>query len=523
MRSHPFFSVCLLLIHLFLMDSQTVGASERLQDRFTKEHPLLFGLDLDYPPLEYLDETGAPKGCDVEFTRELLHRMDINFIYQPNTWENISDDVISGKVDLGMMVYSPYRKDILNYSRAVIRLYYQIVHRKDADTYFDMRNLRDKEVAFMLSKPVRDTLTHFGAKPVVVRELGLAFQQLAQGKYDAIICFRYQAKYLIDTYNLDNLVAEDFTLTPREYCLVSKDKELIEAIDQHVTHMHADGTIDRIYDIALHAEAVEIPQWLWYAIVCFVVVTLIVIVVMQLKHSKRLNKEMERAKRSEQLKTILLGNVSHALRTPLNAIIGFSDVLCTADDGKNISLEERQMLYGEINKNGHQLFHFINELLLLSNLESSNREFNYEICNIEEEMEKLEKEFKPKVKPKVNLYISKAPLVVNVDIELFRTLIYHLLSNAVSYTEEGTIEVSYNQQDDGLYFEVKDTGQGIPESMRENIFALLSDKSTYMRSESPGLGLTICRAIINLYKGKIGAKSAKGEGSTFWIWIPIHS
>ena len=81
---------------------------------FTKERPLVFGIDLDYAPLEYVDEEGVPSGYDVEFTKRLMNRLNIPFTYSPNTWENIAGDIMSGKVDLGMMVFSPYRQHLTN-------------------------------------------------------------------------------------------------------------------------------------------------------------------------------------------------------------------------------------------------------------------------------------------------------------------------------------------------------------------------------------------------------------------------
>ena len=124
---------------------------------------MLFGIDMDYPPMEYVDSEGTPSGYDVEFTTELMHRLNIPFTFSPNTWENISGDILTGRVDLGMMVYSPYRKDSTNYSRAVFRLYYQIVYRQDDTSSFDVRNLVNKRVAYMSSRPIRDTLTRVGA------------------------------------------------------------------------------------------------------------------------------------------------------------------------------------------------------------------------------------------------------------------------------------------------------------------------------------------------------------------------
>ena len=110
--------VCILLLMIFASS----GKADNLG--FTKDHPLVFGMDKDYAPMEYLDEQDNPCGYDVEFTKRLMKRLDIPFTYAPNTWENIAGDILQGRVDLGMMVYSTYRKDMTNYSRAVFRLYY---------------------------------------------------------------------------------------------------------------------------------------------------------------------------------------------------------------------------------------------------------------------------------------------------------------------------------------------------------------------------------------------------------------
>ena len=203
-------SLCLLL----LQSLTNLAKAENLG--YTKFNPLKIGLDLDYAPLEYVDANGLPQGLDVELTQALMKRLNIPYTYSPNTWENISGDVINGRVDLGMMVYSPYRKDIVNYSRAVFRLYYQVVYRNNESEQFDMRHLEGKNVAYMASRPITDTLTKAGAVLHVIRDLPKALKDLSGGRYDAIICFRYQAKYHIDHQELKNLTGEDMTLTPRE-------------------------------------------------------------------------------------------------------------------------------------------------------------------------------------------------------------------------------------------------------------------------------------------------------------------
>ena len=96
---------------------------------YTESKPLLFGIDQNYPPLEYVDEDGNPNGADVELVKQLTKRMNIPVVYKPNKWAAIAGDVMNGKVDLGMMVFSPYRQEQTNYSRAVLRQYYQMLTR----------------------------------------------------------------------------------------------------------------------------------------------------------------------------------------------------------------------------------------------------------------------------------------------------------------------------------------------------------------------------------------------------------
>ena len=430
-----------LLTVLMMLSFVTLAKAEALG--YNEEHPLLFGIDKDYPPMEFLDSEGEPHGYDIEFTKALMSRLDIPFAYRPNTWENISEDVLKGRVDLGMMVFSPYRKDLTNYSRAVFRLYYQIVYRNEnRDKRFDIRNLTGKEVAYMSSRPITDTLTKAGATLFVVQDLSKTFKELSSGRYDAVICFRYQAKYLIETYGYKNLRSEDLTLTPREYCYVSHDKALIDLINRELDKMEEEGLIRRIYgdSITSFGEFV-IPMWVWYLLAALVLIFLIVTVILQSRYQRRLRKEVERAQRSERLKTIFLGNVSHALRTPLNAVIGFSDVL--SQDNGEMTPDDRKELLHLINENGQQLLHFIEELLELSNIEGKDQLFQRSEVNLRQALEDYADTVRPLLPEEVTLKIKGQGGCVFLDANLFRYIVIHLLNNAIKYTKEGQITLQY--------------------------------------------------------------------------------
>ena len=598
-------NILLILTFALKVNANNLGYSD--------SKPLILGIDQDYPPLEYVDEKGKPSGADVEFSKILMKRMNIPFKFAPNTWGAIANDILTGKVDLGMMVYSPYRKNVTNYSRAVIRLYYQLVTRKGTKRNYGLRDMHNVEVALMASRPVRDTLQKIGARLVIVDDLTKAMKELSAGKYDAVVCYRYQAKYLIGKHKLQNLEQEDLTLTPREYCYVSNNKKLIVAIDKELDKMEKEGLMDEVYgNVASTFNGIIIPRWVYIAIVAFVIVALLAVILNQMHNTRQLKKALdiareneekakaseekarqseevaranaekareneaiamanaekaraseaeaqriadvarrnakeaehnamvasqneakareaaEAAKKSEELKDIFLGNMSHSLRTPLNAIIGFSDLLMSMGDDA-LPPEERTNLLQLINKNGLELLHLINELLSLSEVEGDNQLFKREVTDVDYEMGQYASEIRMQLKDGVTLEVVEPidGLRALVDKKLMRIVTMHLLENAMQHTNEGKITLSYYLKEGGMYVEVKDTGVGLPEKLKQNIFGLLADKNTYTHDENqdnPGLGLSVCKAIIDRCNGKIGARdnTEDGKGTIFWYWTPTE-
>ena len=506
---------------------------------YTKENPLIFGIDMDYPPLEYLDENGVPSGYDVIFTKRLMKRLEIPFTYAPNTWKEIAHDVLNGRVDLGMMVFSPYRQDSTNYSRAVFRLYYQLITRKNENNDMGLRSMKGKDIAFMSSRPIVDTLKKANANIHIITDLKEAVIDLSKGKYDGVICFRYQARYLMEQNKLGNLETEDLTLMPREYCYVSHNKQLIDAINAELEKMDDEGVIEDVYaPVKTSLDTLKIPMWVWLLLLGVIIAALLLVTYLQRRSQRLLKAEMlrvrkseeearrseENARKSEELKTVFLSNVSHALRTPLNAIIGFSDLMLTSET--ELSRAEQQNLLELINKNGLQLLHMINELLSLSDIEGKQQLYERQVTDIDYEMSQYVAEIRPQLAEGVVLNVEEplGGMRALLDPKLLRMVTMHLLENAQQHTTEGAVTLSYYVKEGGIYVEVKDTGCGLPEELKENIFTLLSEKKTYLQDETPGLGLTICKAILDRTGGRMGARdhTEHGHGTVIWFWAPVE-
>lgn len=223
-----------------------------------------------------------------------------------------------------------------------------------------------------------------------------------------------------------------------------------------------------------------------------------------------------RAEENDKLKSMYLANMSHEIRTPLNAIVGFSDLLATAQ-----TESERKEYLSVIHSNNDLLLQLINDILDLSKMEAGMMELNYTDVNINELCSHIAESMRLKAKNGVQVIYkpSSSPCVIKTDKNRLNQLITNLVGNAIKFTPQGFIKISYDWvNDDNLRFVVADTGIGIEKSQQENIFERFVQIGH--TGTGSGLGLSICKNIVNMMGGKIGVDSNVGEGAKFWFTIP---
>lgn len=259
-------------------------------------------------------------------------------------------------------------------------------------------------------------------------------------------------------------------------------------------------------------------------------ITLTIVYVVGLYHlwkyyKRRLHQEMRRAQKSEQLKTVFLANVSHALRTPLNSIIGFSDLLLS-EEMEGIPQEQTKEMVTHINQNGKQLLHFISQLLELSNFEGSMLTFTKIEVNLAELMASYRREILRDTNPNVavRIHTQLSPhCKVTLDTNLMHQLIMRLLSNAARHTKQGSITINYAHERKGLAVSIIDTGSGLPEKYKEHIFSMLENEDAMtLLNQGSGLGLSICKSIVDALSGEISLTSEEGKGTTATFWFPCR-
>ena len=242
----------------------------------------------------------------------------------------------------------------------------------------------------------------------------------------------------------------------------------------------------------------------------------------QLKETeKQLTLAKEKAENADLSKSAFLANMSHEIRTPLNAITGFAEVLASANT------EEEKAQYQEIIKmNADLLLQLVNDILDMSKIEAGTLEFVYTKVDINLLLSDLRQLFQMRVNDAgKNIRIIAEPSLPSCSIETDRNRVAQVLSNfttnAIKFTQEGTISIGYEARDTELYFYVTDTGAGIPADKLPEVFGrfvkLNKDK------KGTGLGLSISKTIVNKLEGQIGADSVEGKGSTFWFTIPYRT
>jgi len=241
----------------------------------------------------------------------------------------------------------------------------------------------------------------------------------------------------------------------------------------------------------------------------------------QLKETeKQLTLAKEKAENADLSKSAFLANMSHEIRTPLNAITGFAEILASANT------EEEKAQYQEIIKmNADLLLQLVNDILDMSKIEAGTLEFVYTKVDINLLLSDLRQLFQMKVDAGGNIQIIAEPSLPSCSIETDRNRVAQVLSNfttnAIKFTQEGTISIGYEARDTELYFYVTDTGAGIPADKLPEVFGrfvkLNKDK------KGTGLGLSISKTIVNKLEGQIGADSVEGKGSTFWFTIPYRT
>lgn len=230
-----------------------------------------------------------------------------------------------------------------------------------------------------------------------------------------------------------------------------------------------------------------------------------------------LKNALSKAEESDRLKSAFIANMSHEIRTPLNAIIGFTSVLPDID-GK----EERQELINLIQENNQKLLRIIDDVMNISKIEAGKEQLQMLTFDINPILDEVVNKYMSDLKPGITMTTRYAAQQQEVTTDLTRLTesLNHLVSNAVKFTNQGSITVGYEPvKDRKLHIWVRDTGIGIAPENHERVFERFYKVDEFV--PGAGLGLSLCRTMAFSLGGNVGVDSRLGEGSTFWMEIPV--
>ena len=225
-----------------------------------------------------------------------------------------------------------------------------------------------------------------------------------------------------------------------------------------------------------------------------------------------------KAEESDRLKTAFLANMGHEIRTPLNAIVGFADLLPVVE-----SEEDRNQLIREIQNNNQKLLRIIDGLVSMSKIEAEAKNLVKSQTNLVEVLSEITQTYMQMVDSQTVVLATQFPyteLMMTTDVAKLREMVDQLMQNAVKFTLKGSITLGFELIDgEHVRIWVKDTGKGIAEADKERIFERFVKVDEYI--PGTGLGLSVAKSHAASLGGTIGVDSRPGEGSTFWVVLPL--
>jgi signal transduction histidine kinase len=235
---------------------------------------------------------------------------------------------------------------------------------------------------------------------------------------------------------------------------------------------------------------------------------------------RELESQNEKLRESEQRKSELIRIVSHELRTPLASILGFTSVLLKRD----VAPDDRRHYLEIVDREGRRLSALLSDFLDAERLEEGHLRLDRELIDMGRVVAEQVRLFEGQSeKHTLDMVLPARPLPVQGDPNRLAQVVGNLLSNAIKYSPEGgTVHVTAEQNDSVVRVSVRDEGVGISDVHQDQVFAkFFRGDATASGFPGSGLGLTIARSVVEAHGGRMSFESGRGEGSVFWMELPI--
>ncbi len=230
------------------------------------------------------------------------------------------------------------------------------------------------------------------------------------------------------------------------------------------------------------------------------------------------------AEKANLAKSDFLSSMSHELRTPLGAILGFAQLI---ESGTPVPTPTQKKSVDQILKAGWYLLDLINEILDMALIESGKMALSLEPVSLAEVMRECKAMIEPQAQKRnitINFSLLETPYFVKADHTRVKQIVINLLSNAIKYNKVGgTVTIEYSLTGtDSIRISVQDTGAGLTPALIAQLFQPFNRLGQNTKAEvGTGIGLVVCKRLVELMNGKIGVESTVGKGSVFWIELNL--
>ncbi len=221
-----------------------------------------------------------------------------------------------------------------------------------------------------------------------------------------------------------------------------------------------------------------------------------------------------KAEESDRLKTAFLANMGHEIRTPLNAIVGFADLLPVVQDEN-----DRNQIISEIQQNNQKLLRIVGGLVSMAEIEAGARSLAMAAVDLNPMFKEIAECYQPGTDVPILTHMPQEEMLVHTDQAVLREIVDNLIQNAIKFTTKGTITMGYDINGDQIRIWVSDTGKGIAKQDQERIFERFVKLDEFV--PGTGLGLSVVKSHVMNLGGTLGVESELGEGSEFWVLLPL--
>jgi len=526
------------------MEDVTTSLDLTSEERaWLRDHPVLrLGYDPDWPPVEYVDKEGRFVGMSADFMRRLNTIIGIDIKpTKPQSWQTTLQEMKKGSVDiLFSATRTPQRESFLLFSAPYLRFPMVIVTDQVAPYIGDMKDLQGKKVAVVKGYASHDILKnkHPDLNLLLVDDVTEGLNAVVRKKAYAFIGSLAAISHVLGREGISGVKVSGET--PYSYELsvaVPKDQPVLAGIIQKALNAINEEDRNEIFKrwISVTYERKFDYQLLWKILLAVILIFSAVFywnrrlsreINLRRKIEGELVEAKEAAESANRVKSAFLASMSHELRTPLNSIIGFTGIILNELAGP-LNLEQKKQLK-MVKGSSHHLLNLINDVLDISKIEAGEVEITKEAFSMPQAVDQVVESLRPLAEQKgLSLYAKIDPdvdLVVSDERRVCQILI-NLANNAIKFTEKGGVRIACQDRETNIEVRVTDTGIGIRDEDKGKLFKPFQqlDMGTARRYEGTGLGLSVCRRILDLLGGRIWVESQLGEGSTFAFTLPLKS